>query len=158
MTAPETDAGSSSGSVFQLIYRSTSRIDPDRRKQELGTLFSTARSRNKKSLVTGALLCTDDTFVQLLEGEEAAVREVFDRIGRDPRHDSVSLLASGVVADRVFSRWAMAEVSEDGSSSDIPLIAHTDGISPAAGRRTTPEQDLVLDMMRAAARGPAHTV
>ncbi len=69
----------------------------------------------------------------------------------------MTLLASGLVADRVFSRWAMAEVADDGSS-DTPLIAHTDGISPAAGRRTTPEQDRVLGLMRVAARGPARTV
>ena len=143
--------------VFQLIYRSTSRIDPDRRKQELGTLFSTARSRNKQRRITGALLCTDDSFVQLLEGDEAAVRTLFDHISHDPRHDAVSVVASGLVADRVFSRWAMAEVADDGSS-DIPLIAHQDGISPAAGRRTTPEQERVLALMRVAARGPAHTV
>jgi hypothetical protein len=151
-----TDAETVPGSVFQLIYRSTSRIGPEDRKQELGALFSIARSRNKERHITGALLCTDDTFVQLLEGDEAAVRAVFDRISRDPRHDAVALLASGLVADRVFSRWAMAEVADDGSS-DTPLIAHTDGISPAAGRRTTPEQDRVLGLMRVAARGPART-
>lgn len=150
------DAEPLAGSVFQLIYRSTSRIDPDRRKQELGTLFSTARSRNKQRHITGALLCTDDSFVQLLEGDETEVRGVFERISRDSRHDAVSVITSGLVDDRVFSRWAMAEVAEDGAS-DTPLIAHTDGISPAAGRRTTPEQDRVLGLMRVAARGPAHT-
>ena len=152
-----TDAETVPGSVFQLMYRSSSRIGPDDRKKELGALFSTARSRNKQRQVTGALLCTDDSFVQLLEGDETAVRTIFERISHDPRHDSVAVLSSGPVADRVFSRWAMAEVAEDGSS-DTPLIAHTDGISPAAGRRTTPEQDRVLALMRTAARGPAHSV
>ncbi len=51
----------------------------------------------------------------------------------------------------------MAKVANDGER-DIPLIAHTDGISPAAGRGTTPEQEDVLDMMRAAARGASTTV
>ncbi len=152
-----TAADASPGSVFQLIYRSSSRIAPDARKRELGALFSIARSRNKERQITGALLCTDDAFVQLLEGDETAVRSVFDHIAHDERHDSVLLLASGLVPERVFSRWAMAEVAEDGES-DTPLIAHTDGISPAAGHRTTPEQDRVLGLMRAAARGPAHSV
>ena len=38
----------------------------------------------------------------------------------------------------------MAKVAEDGEP-DIPLIAHTDGISPAAGRGTTAEQEQVLE-------------
>lgn len=146
---------SGSDSTFRLIYRSRNLIPADRRKAELGVLFGVARSNNKRQHITGALLLADDTFVQVLEGEETAVRALFDRIAGDSRHDSVSLLETGEVESRVFSRWAMAKVAEDGEP-DIPLIAHTDGISPAAGRRTTPEQDGLLDVMRAAARSDSH--
>jgi hypothetical protein len=45
----------------------------------------------------------------------------------------------------------MAEVGEE-NSADIPLIAHADGISPAAGRGTTAEQEALLDVMRNAVR------
>lgn len=147
--------GPGSASTFRLIYRSHSLIPDDRRKTELGALFGVARSKNKRQQITGALLITEDTFVQLLEGEESAVRALFDHIAEDPRHEAVSMLESGEVESRVFSRWAMAKVAVDGEA-DIPLIAHTDGISPAAGRRTTSEQDRLLDLMRAAARGESH--
>jgi hypothetical protein len=40
----------------------------------------------------------------------------------------------------------------------MPLIAHSDGIHAAAGRRTTPEQDQLLDRMREVARGAPQTV
>lgn len=146
---------SGSESTFRLIYRSRNVIPADRRKTELGLLFGVARSNNKQQHITGALLLADDTFVQVLEGEETAVRAVFDHISGDPRHDSVSLLEAGQVEARVFSRWAMAKVAEDGEP-DIPLIAHTDGISPAAGHRLTPEQEQLLNVMRAAARGDSH--
>lgn len=153
MTDESSTAGS--GSTFRLIYRSHSLITDETRKVVLGTLFGKARSNNKQHDICGALLVADDTFVQVLEGEETPVRALFDRISGDPRHDSVSLLEAGSVAEPVFSRWAMAKVAEDGEP-DIPLIAHVDGISPAAGRRTTPEQDQLLDVMRAAARGDSH--
>ncbi len=145
------------GSIFHLMYRSRSTIPDERRKQELGALFSTARSNNKGRGVTGALLCVDDRFVQVLEGEEAVVRALFEHISTDTRHDSVAVVETGPLPERVFSRWAMAKVAEDGEP-DIPLIAHTDGISPAAGRRTTPEQERVLDVMRHAARDEAERV
>ncbi|MEO5851689.1 MAG: BLUF domain-containing protein [Nocardioides sp.] len=147
--------GPASESSFRLIYRSHNLIPVERRKAELGVLFGVARANNKQQHITGALLLADDSFVQVLEGDETAVRALFDHISEDSRHDSVSLLESGDVESRVFSRWAMAKVAEDGEP-DIPLIAHTDGISPAAGRRTTPEQDRLLDVMRAAARGDSH--
>ena len=145
------DPGSASAGAFHLVYRSRNLIPAEDRKTELGQLFSNARANNKRRDITGALLCSDGFFVQVLEGDEAAVRGVFDRISADDRHDDVALLETGPIDERVFSRWAMAEVGDDGAA-DIPLIAHRDGISPAAGRRTTSEQERVLDMMREAAR------
>ncbi len=139
-------------STFRLIYRSRDLIPDTERKKELGALFAVARSANKKADICGALLLSDSAFVQVLEGEETAVRALFAHIETDPRHDSVAVLESGPVRARVFARWAMAEVAEDGEQ-DTALIAHVDGISPAAGRATTPEQDEILGFMRAAARG-----
>lgn len=141
--------------AFRLIYRSHNLIPAEQRKRDLGALFSAARANNKSLQVTGALLCNEGVFVQVLEGPEEAVTKLFEHISRDPRHDSVSVLESGYVGPRVFSRWAMAEVGEEGEA-DIPLIAHRDGISPAAGRRTTDEQDALLEIMREAARGETH--
>jgi hypothetical protein len=137
------------------MYRSRNMIPVDQRKAELGTLFSTARSNNKKQQITGALLIYGDWFAQVLEGAEAPVRTLFATIEADPRHENISVLQSGPAGDRVFSRWAMARVSEDGEP-DIRLIAHTDGIAPAMNRGTTPEQESVLEIMRAATRGDAH--
>jgi Sensors of blue-light using FAD len=137
-------------STFRLMYRSRNRIPEPDRKIELGTLFSTARRNNKKAGLTGALLLTGDWFVQVLEGDEPTVRSVYETIATDPRHDSVTLLDSGDVGERVFARWSMAKVAE-GGEPDIPLIAHEDGIAPAAGRTTTPAQYKLLSTMRAAA-------
>ncbi len=137
--------------AFRLMYRSRSLIPEGDRKTELGALFGAARSNNKAQGICGALLLWEDWFVQVLEGDEAAVRGLFARIEKDPRHAEVRILSTGTVPEPVFSRWAMARVSEDGEP-DIALIAHRDGISPAAQRGTTAEQELVLEVMRQAAR------
>jgi hypothetical protein len=142
-------------STFRLMYRSRNMIPADQRKAELGTLFSVARSNNKKQQITGALLICGDWFAQVLEGAEAPIRALFATIERDPRHENISVIQSGPAEGRVFSRWAMARVSVEGEP-DIRLIAHTDGIAPAMDRGSTPEQEAVLDVMRAATRGDAH--
>ncbi len=149
-------AGAPSGETFRLMYLSHDLIDPEDSKRALGDLFSEARRNNKSRNITGALLVTGQTFIQTLEGEEAVVREVYETIRRDKRHDRVELLETGTVPERVFGHWSMARVSEDGEP-DIPLIAHTDGISPAAGRRITPAAAQVLDTMREAAARMAAT-
>lgn len=149
MAGPAADP--SAPQTFRLIYRSHSLIPEQGRRAALGELFSTARSVNKSQHITGALLLREDWFVQALEGDEDAVRGLFEHIATDPRHDQVEVLDAGAVPARVFARWAMAQVGGDGEP-DIPLIAHLDGISPAAARGdATDEQQAVLQVMRDAA-------
>jgi hypothetical protein len=154
MTTAEPDG--SSGPTFRLMYRSHSRISPERRKAELGEIFSVARSKNKKAGITGALLIVDDWFVQVLEGDEVAVRGLYDRIYSDSRHERVSLITAQASDGRTFGRWAMAKVAEDGEP-DIPLITNVNkgGIVPAAARPMTPEQEAVLATMRDSLRDTA---
>ena len=148
----ETAAGDP-GPVFRLIYRSRSRIGAADRKHQLGEIFSVARSSNKKLGVTGALLITDDEFVQALEGPEPVVRELYTKINKDKRHEHVELLESGDVSGRVFGRWAMAKVAADGEP-DIPLLTNVDkgGISPAQPRPGTQAQETILAVMRQSLR------
>lgn len=152
MVVPSSDL-SESGSrapekqTFRLVYRSHSRIAADEREAVLGQIFDVARAKNKAVGVTGALLITDHYFVQALEGDEAVVRPLYERISEDERHDDVVLLDERSVPSRIFPRWAMAQVSAAGSA-DIPLHT-TDGvISRAAPQPTTRDQVEFLRFMR----------
>ena len=138
--------------VFRLIYRSHSRIPAAGFEAELGTILRGARAKNSALGITGALLVYDDWFAQTLEGEETAVRRLYAKIAADPRHDTVELREEGAASARVFSRWAMAKVSEHGNP-DIPLAATTSGVTEAAGRSTTPDQERILGIMRDVTRG-----
>jgi|SRR5664279_3091047 len=143
---PEADAGP----VFRLIYNSHSRIASDQTSSELGDIFTTARRNNRRLGITGALVVTDDAFVQALEGDEPAVRTLYDGICRDARHDRVTVLEEGLVDGRAFGRWAMAKVAE-GGGADIRLLSNaTRGTIVAAGEdhHVTPEQEQILTFMR----------
>lgn len=132
--------------TFRLMYRSRDRVPAEDRQNELGALFASSRSNNKKRNITGALLLTETWFVQVLEGEEEAVRLLFASIQADPRHDRVELLFEGPADDRVFAHWSMAKIAM--SDSDIPLIAQISEISPTSLRSMTPEKDRLFEVMR----------
>lgn len=142
VTGPDSQAP-----TFRLMYRSHSLLPTDGRGAALAEIFSQARSNNKQSGITGALLLTDHYFVQVLEGDEAAVRRLYERISADDRHDDVTLLESQTVEGRVFAKWAMARVSSSGRG-DIPLHADDGGLHPAARSPVTREQSAVLASMR----------
>ncbi len=136
--------------VFRLTYRSHSLIAPSAQRAELGAIFTTARRNNRRLGVTGALVISDDAFVQALEGDEAVVRNLYDTISHDERHESVSVLEEQTVPARIFGRWAMAKVAAD-DGPDIRLLSNASRgvIVTAPGDPTiTTEQETVLAFMR----------
>lgn len=73
----------------------------------LANILATARERNARSNVTGALICRPDIYIQLLEGPVGKVEDLFERIQRDDRHTDVQLLVRARIEDRLFPDWAM---------------------------------------------------
>lgn len=67
-----------------------------------------SRRNNQLAGVTGLLLHHDGNFIQVLEGEEAAVERVFARVMADPRHRGVQRLFSEEREVRDFRDWSMA--------------------------------------------------
>jgi len=84
---------------------------------ELIDLLTKAREKNTRLGVTGMLLYHDGNFLQVLEGDEASVRPLFERINRDPRHQSVIKLIERPLAERQFGEWSMAFRTLD----DLPV-------------------------------------
>ncbi|MEM8573816.1 MAG: BLUF domain-containing protein [Pseudomonadota bacterium] len=66
-----------------------------------------ARQSNKKNGITGALICRDDLFLQMLEGPPDKVTETFARIERDERHVNVTRLFYRDIDHRIFPEWSM---------------------------------------------------
>jgi hypothetical protein len=141
------------GGVFRLVYRSHVVVAPEHRPAALGAIFDVARARNALLDVTGALMAWQDVVVQVLEGTEAAVRPLYDRIRVDGRHTDVTLLDADTAPGRVFGHWSMAQVGED-DRADIPVFMDPDagtGVS-ATPAPDDPRRAVMLDLMREYAR------
>jgi hypothetical protein len=53
------------------------------------------------------LLYLNGSFMQVLEGEEAAVDETYSRIRQDPRHAGCIVIDRWPIEKRSFSQWSM---------------------------------------------------
>jgi hypothetical protein len=104
-----------------------------------GILFD-ARRCNTRDGITGALICRDDLFLQLLEGPEAAVEATFARIAADDRHIEVRRLTRRLIADdaRMFGAWAMRD---DPAASWVWSRAEVDAGVP---ERATEDEELAM--------------
>jgi hypothetical protein len=74
----------------QLLYVSnpTSELTPS----ALDKILTASRANNALLGVTGLLLHIDGGFLQMLEGEEIAVRTLYTRIAADRRHSDPRIL------------------------------------------------------------------
>ncbi len=75
--------------------------------QELQDLLQDCRENNARLGITGMLLYGNQTFVQILEGEEQTVNTLLETIKRDPRHTNVRLLQRKPIERREYSDWSM---------------------------------------------------
>src|SRR5687767_6279847 len=91
--------------MFHLVYVSSAinLFNSD----ELKDLLEISRRNNSALDITGMLLYRDGNFIQALEGDEQAVRALFEKISRDPRHKGIVTLVQGETPEREFPDWSM---------------------------------------------------
>lgn len=75
---------------------------------DLPAILAVARERNSAAGITGILLFHDGNFLQVLEGSEEAVEQIYGLIARDVRHKGCLVLERRECASRLFDGWAMA--------------------------------------------------
>lgn len=82
-------------------------------QQDLSDILASSVRRNAQDDITGVLLFHDDMFLQVLEGPEAVVHALVERIRADQRNRDVVVLLEEPLAQRLFPDWAMALVNHD---------------------------------------------
>jgi hypothetical protein len=90
---------------IQLIYVSTAThaLTDD----EIRQILDSSVRNNGPQKITGMLLYSRGTFMQVLEGEETAVDQTFSRIAKDSRHHSINVLSKSTASAREFGTWSM---------------------------------------------------
>jgi hypothetical protein len=93
-------------SVYHVLYHSRTTLGLI--LADVEALVDWSRHYNAQHQLTGLLLYSDERFVQVVEGEETAVRALFARIQQDARHTQVVTLSEGPGPQRWFADWSMA--------------------------------------------------
>ncbi len=82
-------------------------------KDELAELLTHSRARNQTDDITGLLIYRYNpdfgrgNFLQVLQGPEKALEDLWKRISADPRHHTIIVLEEGDSPDRMFADWSM---------------------------------------------------
>jgi hypothetical protein len=111
--------------VKRLIYcsQATHDVSPD----ELVALLGVARRNNERLGLSGMLLYSSQSFLQVLEGPAAELEATYARIRADDRHAALRLLMDAEVPAPLFPDWTMGFEHVD----DEDLAEELDGFTPA---------------------------
>ena len=99
--------------MYQIIFAGqalTPFTPPD-----LEQLLERSREKNRRLNVTGLMLYKDSCFIQVLEGPDREVRDLWSTIELDFRLLSATCLSSKAIARREFGEWSMG-------FADIPVL------------------------------------
>ena len=107
---------------------------------DLDDILTESRRNNAMLGITGLLLFIDGGFLQILEGEERAVRELYTRVATDPRHANTHLMLDREVPVRAFPEWSMGferpcmDDPETAGMFGVARSAIHDRLSPGTGK------------------------
>lgn len=95
--------------MLRLVY--TSKPYGSMEDSVLDALVEQSRRKNYKSGITGVLHFGNGSFIQVLEGPEIEVINLYSKIVRDPRHRNCVILNISLVQERLFGNWSMGFIS-----------------------------------------------
>lgn len=103
-------------SINQLVY-----ISQAVRKmtlEDLNAIHQTSKKNNELIDVTGSLFYNGGWFLQVLEGPEMTLKNLYSKIEKDVRHKNTRILYDEPAQFRTFPRWRMNMVNLDDRQSD----------------------------------------
>lgn len=99
---------------LRLVYASRATFPPIREgagiHPEVARILAQSRRNNGRQRIYGGLYYADGSFFQCLEGREAEVQALYERLAGDERHRDVRLLDRREIDEPSFGDWAMKHV------------------------------------------------
>ena len=116
----------------QIVYRSITTDPSGRAAGQVPAIVRDASARNGIEGVTGLLYCEGAAFLQAIEGDDAGIADLLERLHTDPRHRDLEVLVDRTIDEREFGDWAMAwrDRRESVDDFDRRLRVLLAGVSP----------------------------
>ena len=101
--------------MFTICYVSSAREGIT--QEDLNALFSITQVYNREGNITGILLYQSGKFLQVLEGEEDVLLDLYEKIEQDSRHNNIFVILKQKCKRRIFenykSRFSIVKSKEE---------------------------------------------
>ena len=135
-------------SLTRLTYFSRHELpcDADGFNPAFSAIEQVAVPRNADLGVTGFLICARTWFAQVIEGPDASITALYDRIAEDPRHRDLQVVEHGAADRRLFPDWHMAIGHASAAAGMVFATFDFSEVEPPQGRLPRDFHDLATDL------------
>ena len=119
--------------MIHVIYISSATRNMS--EDDLLMLLEECRKNNQQKNITGMLLYREGAFLQVLEGEDKDVEEIYKHISMDERHTGLYLIEKAEIPERNFPNWHMGFKDLTSTKAD-----ELEGYADVFDKRTTLEE------------------
>lgn len=92
--------------LSQLVYVSNRKTSCT--SAEIEKILHSCQINNASLDITGVLLYSNTKFIQYLEGDSRELKELYDKIKGDTRHEKAMIISYGPIKSKEFPSWQMA--------------------------------------------------
>ena len=97
-------------------------------ENQLLDILHNSRLHNAALNISGVLLYSDGTFIQVLEGKDTVIDALYSRIQADQRHKNIITLIDEPIIEKSFGQWLMGFAVTDSKKTE-KLLGYLTSIS-----------------------------
>jgi Cu/Ag efflux protein CusF len=97
-------------------------------ENQLLDILHNSRLHNAALNISGVLLYSDGTFIQVLEGKDTVIDALYTRIQADQRHKNIITLIDEPITEKNFGQWLMGFAITDSKKTE-KLLGYLTSIS-----------------------------
>jgi hypothetical protein len=129
--------------VYQVVYSSFE--SKNLSTTDLDEIITISQKNNSKKDITGILLYSEGTFLQLLEGNKSDILNLYNTIVKDPRHSQISKILEIQNGTRIFKDWSMGfkNLNKTEFSKFNEFLIKPENIK----QKTSLNQNLILEIL-----------
>lgn len=97
-------------------------------ENQLLDILHNSRLHNAALNISGVLLYSDGTFIQVLEGKDTVIDALYSRIQADQRHKNIITIIDEPITEKSFGQWLMGFAVTDSKKTE-KLLGYLTSIS-----------------------------
>mgnify|MGYP000120767883 CR=1 FL=1 len=135
-----------------IAYTSESQIPQAKLEKSLSEIEDVAQKKNSEMEITGALFYLNSRFLQIIEGEKAALEDLMKTLHHAPRHSDIVYLKDSPIEKRSMATWDMEifnlETDKKQSLKTLQIITETFQQNLFDEKKTDDNADMLISFYK----------